>query len=37
MAAIAHDLGVPGSDLLVEDRSANTFDNVRFSVDVLNH
>lgn len=36
MAAIAHDLGVPGFNLLVEDRSANTFDNVRFSVDVLN-
>jgi hypothetical protein len=30
------DLGVPVSDLLVEDRSANTFDNVRFSVDMLN-
>ena len=36
MAEIARDLGVPASDLLVEDRSANMFDNVRFSVEVLN-
>jgi hypothetical protein len=31
MAEIARGLGVPESDLLVESRSSNTFENVRFS------
>lgn len=31
MAEIARELGVPDGDLLVESRSSNTFDNVRFS------
>ena len=31
MAEIARRLGVPDCDLLVESRSSNTFDNVRFS------
>jgi vancomycin permeability regulator SanA len=31
MAEIARELGVPASDLLVEDRSTNTFENVAFS------
>ena len=35
MSELALELGVPASDLLVEDRSANTFDNVRFSCEVL--
>ena len=35
MARIARELGVPDSDLLVEDRSANTFHNVRFSLALL--
>jgi uncharacterized SAM-binding protein YcdF (DUF218 family) len=30
MAEIARELGVPTSDLLVEDRSTNTFENVAF-------
>ncbi len=36
MAEVAHELGVPAPDLMAEDRSSNTFDNVRFSVEVLN-
>ena len=36
MAEIAQALGVPAPDLLVEGRSANTFDNLRLSVDMLN-
>jgi vancomycin permeability regulator SanA len=35
MAQISCDLGVPAKDLLVEDQSANTFDNVRFSLQLL--
>lgn len=35
MVEIARELGVPAADLLVENRSANTFDNVRFSRTVL--
>jgi vancomycin permeability regulator SanA len=35
MAQIAHDLGVPKSDLLIEDRSSNTFENARFSLSVI--
>jgi vancomycin permeability regulator SanA len=35
MAEIAIDLGVPTSDLLVEDRSSNTFENAEFSMSVL--
>jgi uncharacterized SAM-binding protein YcdF (DUF218 family) len=31
MGEIARELGVPASDLLVEDRSTNTFENVAFS------
>jgi vancomycin permeability regulator SanA len=35
MAQIAHDLGVPDSDLLIEDRSSNTFENVQSSLSVI--
>jgi uncharacterized SAM-binding protein YcdF (DUF218 family) len=35
MAEIALEQGVPDSDLLVEDSSGNTFDNVRFSLALL--
>jgi hypothetical protein len=35
MAQIARDLGVPAEDVLVEDQSSNTFDNVRFSLQLL--
>ena len=35
MADIARTLGHPNADLLVEDRSANTFENVDFSHDLL--
>ena len=35
MAQIARKLGVPDSDLLIEDRSSNTFENVQFSTSVL--
>ncbi|MFN0021473.1 MAG: YdcF family protein [Pirellulaceae bacterium] len=35
MAMIARELGVSDAVLLVEDRSANTFDNVRLSVALL--
>jgi len=35
MAQIAKDLGVPNSDLLIEDRSSNTFENAEFSRSVL--
>lgn len=37
MAEIARELGVPTRDLLVEDRSANTFENIDFSVALLDH
>jgi vancomycin permeability regulator SanA len=35
MAQIAREMGVLAEDLLVEDQSANTFDNVRFSLRLL--
>lgn len=35
MAQIAHELGIPDADLLIEDRSSNTFENVRFSTSLL--
>jgi uncharacterized SAM-binding protein YcdF (DUF218 family) len=35
MVEIARELEVPDTDLLVEDNSGNTFDNVRFSVALL--
>ena len=35
MAEVARAQGVSDSDLLVEDRSSNTFDNVRFSLQLL--
>ena len=35
MADIALEMGVPVADLLVEDRSANTFENVQFSCELL--
>jgi hypothetical protein len=35
MAEVARELGVPKSDVLVEDQSANTFQNVRFSLELL--
>lgn len=35
MAEIARELGVPARDLLVEDRSANTFENIDFSIALL--
>jgi len=35
MAEIARELKVPDPDLLVEDTSSNTFDNVRFSIALL--
>jgi uncharacterized SAM-binding protein YcdF (DUF218 family) len=37
MAEIACELGVPARDLLVEDRSANTFENIDFSIALLGH
>ena len=37
MAEIARELGVPAPDLLVEDRSANTFENVNFSIALLDN
>ena len=35
MAQIARELGVPPRDLLVEDRSVNTFQNIDFSIALL--
>lgn len=35
MAEIARDLGVPDANLLVEDKSANTFQNIDFSRELL--
>ena len=35
MAQIARELGVPPRDLLVEDRSVNTFENIDFSIALL--
>ena len=35
MAEIARELDVPAHDLLVEDRSANTFENIDFSIALL--
>ena len=37
MAEIARDLDVPAGDLLVEDRSANTFENIDYSIALLEH
>lgn len=37
MAEIARELGVPTPDLLVEDLSANTFENVNFSIALLDN
>lgn len=35
MAAIAREHGVPDDDLIVEDRSSNTFENAQFSAAIL--
>jgi uncharacterized SAM-binding protein YcdF (DUF218 family) len=35
MSQLAREMGVPVEHLLVEDQSANTFDNVRFSLQLL--
>ena len=35
MAQMAREMGIPPENLLVEDKSGNTFDNARFSLQVL--
>lgn len=35
MSQLVRELGIPDADLLIEDRSGNTFENVEFSASVL--
>jgi uncharacterized SAM-binding protein YcdF (DUF218 family) len=36
MKALAISLGVPGEAILLEDKASSTYENVKFTLDILN-